>query len=94
MTYQDELARPMASAAGRCFDGSKVRIGADGHVGDVLWGEVDAGSSQKVGSSVFASATEVVDAIQDGAQLAAVFPAPGGRSSEASAGVCVRDRRT
>lgn len=75
MTYQGERARPMASEKGRCFEVSKVRIGADGHVSEVLWGEVDAGSDRDVGARVRASAAEVVDAIHDGAQVAAVFPA-------------------
>lgn len=74
MTYQGERARPMASEEGRCFEVSKVRIGADGHVSDVLWGEVDGGSDRDVGARVVASAAEVVDAIHDGAQVAAVFP--------------------
>ena len=73
MTYQGERARPMASENGRFFEVSKVRIGADGHVSDVLWGEVDAGSDLDVGAPVLASAAEVVDAIHDGAQVTAVF---------------------
>ena len=74
MTYQGERARPMASENGRYFEVSKVRIGRDGHVSDVLWAEVDAGSDRDVGTRVLASAAEVVDAIHDGAQVAAVFP--------------------
>jgi hypothetical protein len=73
MTYQGERARPMASETGRCFEVSKVRVGRDGHVSDVLWGEVDAGSDRNVGALVVATAAEVVDAIHDGAQVAAVF---------------------
>jgi hypothetical protein len=73
MTYQGERARPMASENGRFFEVSKVRIGPDGHVSDVLWGEVDAGADRAVGARVVASASEVVDAIHDGAQVAAVF---------------------
>ena len=74
MTYQGERARPMASENGRFFEVSKVRIGPDGHVSDVLWGEVDAGSDRAVGVRVVASASQVVDAIHDGVQVAAVFP--------------------
>ena len=73
MTYEGVRARPMASESGRLFEVSKVRIGPDGHVSDVLWGELDAGSDQHVGTHVVASAAEVVDAIHDGAQVAAVF---------------------
>ena len=74
MTYQGERARPIASEEGRCFEVSKVRIGADGHVSDVLWGEVDGDSDHDVGARILASAAEVMDAIHDGAQVAAVFP--------------------
>lgn len=74
MTYQGERARPMASENGRFFEVSKVRIGPDGHVSAVLWGEVDAGSDRAVGLRVVAPASEVVDALHDGAQVAAVFP--------------------
>jgi hypothetical protein len=74
MTYQGERARPMATESGRCFEVSKVRIGADGHVSDVLWGEVDASSDRMVSARVLATAAEVVDALHDGAQVAAVFP--------------------
>ena len=73
MTYQGERARPIATENGRCFEVSKVRIGADGHVSDVLWGEIDAGSDRVVGTRVVATAAEVVDAIHDGARVAAIF---------------------
>ena len=77
MTYQGERAGPMASENGRYFEVSKVRIGPDGHVSDVLWGEVDAGNDRAVGARVLATAAEVVDAIHDGAQVEAVFSAKG-----------------
>ncbi len=63
----------MASESGRFFEVSKVRIGPDGHVSDVLWAEVDAKSDRAVGARVLATAAEVVDAIHDGAQVEAVF---------------------
>jgi hypothetical protein len=75
MTYQGELARQMASESGRAFEVSKVRIGADGHVSAVLWTEVGGKSDQAVGARVVAPVADVVDAIHDGAQVAAVFPA-------------------
>jgi hypothetical protein len=74
MTYQGERARAMPTEQGRCFEVSKVRIGPDGHASDVLWVEVNAGSDGDVSARVVASAAEVVDAIHDGAQVAAVFP--------------------
>jgi hypothetical protein len=73
MTYKGVRARPLESENGRLFEVSKVRIGPDGHVSDVLWGELDGGSDQHVGVRVVVSAAEVVDAIHDGAQVAAVF---------------------
>lgn len=75
MTYQGERARPMPTETGRYFEVSKVRIGPDGHVSDVLWSEVDAGQDRTVGAGVVATAAEVVDAIHDGAQVTAMFPA-------------------
>ena len=72
MTYQGERARSMATENGRCFKVSKVRINADDHVSEVLRGEVDGGSDRVVGTCVVATAAEVVDAIHDGAQGAAV----------------------
>jgi hypothetical protein len=63
----------MATENGRCFEVSKVRIGADGHVSDVLWGEVDAGPDRAVAARVVATAAEVVDAIHDGARVVAAF---------------------
>ena len=73
MTYQGERARPMSTERGRHFEVSKVRIGPDGHVSDVLWGEINSASDLKVGKRVVATVAEVVDAIHDGAQVAAVF---------------------
>jgi hypothetical protein len=64
----------MATEKGRCFEDSKVRIGAGGHVSDVLWGEVDAGPGRVVGARVLAPAADVVDAIHDGGQVLAAFP--------------------
>jgi len=75
MTYQGERARAMASEKGRCFEVSKVRIGSDGHVSEVLWSEVGGGSDRDVGARVLAPAAEVVDAIHNGAWVAAIFPA-------------------
>lgn len=75
MTYQGERARSMASESGRSFEVSKVRIGKDGHVSEVLWGEVGARSDRPVSAAVLATAAEVVDALHDGARVSAVFSA-------------------
>ena len=82
MTYQGERARAMASEIGRVFAVSKVRLGADGHVSDVLWAEVGGKSDQDVGERVVVPVAEVVDAIHDGAQVAAVFSSFNGRLPE------------
>ena len=82
MTYQGERARPMADESRRFFEVSKVRIGSDGHVSDVLWGEVNAGSDRAVGRRVLATAAEVVDAMHDGANVSAVFPRSSGHRPE------------
>jgi hypothetical protein len=75
MTYQGERARQMASESGRAFEVSKVRIGADGHVSDVLWTELGGKSDEAVGTRFVVAVADVVDAIHDGARVAAVFPA-------------------
>jgi hypothetical protein len=71
MTNQGERARALGSAKGRFFDFSKVRIAVGGHVGNVLWGEVDTASDHDIGTRVVAMAADVVDAIHEGAQVAA-----------------------
>ena len=73
MTYQGERARPLATESRRFFEVLKLRIGADGHVSEVLWTEVNGAADRDVGPRVRAMASEVVDAIHDGAQGAAVF---------------------
>jgi hypothetical protein len=72
----------MATENARVFEVSKVRLGADGHVSDVLWAEVNAGSDLAVGARVMAPVAEVVDAIHDGAQVAAVFASSPARLPE------------
>lgn len=77
MTYQGVRARELATAMGRVFEVSKVRLGADGHVSEVLWVEVDAASDHDLGPRVVASVAEAVDAIHDGAEVVALFPSSG-----------------
>jgi hypothetical protein len=74
MTYQGKRARPMANENKRFFEVSKVLVGTDGHISDVLWSEVNAGSDLEVHMPVLAKTAEVVDAIHDGAQVTAAFP--------------------
>jgi len=73
MTYQGERSRPMATENGRYFEVSKLRMGTDGQVSEVLWCEASMGSDHALGTRVVAAASEVVDAMHDGAQVAAVF---------------------
>ena len=73
MTYQGERARPLANDSGRYFEVLRLRLGADGHVSEVLWAEVNAAANRDVGPRVLASAAEVVDALRGGAQVAAMF---------------------
>ncbi len=82
MTYQGERAHTIASESRRNFAVSKVRIDADGQVRDVLWTEVSGRSDQDVGAPVVAPVADVVDAIQDGAQVAALFSSSKGRLPE------------
>ena len=73
MTYKGARARPMASEDHRFFEVSKVRFDRDGHVCEVLWGEVSSASDQDVGPRVLAPVSEVLDAIHAGARVLAVF---------------------
>ncbi|MEO6911105.1 MAG: hypothetical protein ABI158_09295 [Edaphobacter sp.] len=79
MTYQGERARPItvknASELGRCFEVSKIRLDADGHVSDVLWTEMNTASNQAAYAAIVSPAAALVDAIHDGSQVAAVFSA-------------------
>lgn len=76
MTYRGERSGFLATEQGRVFEVSKVRLSSDGHVRDVLWGEVDTASGQYVGPRMEVSAADVVDAIHDGAQVVALFEKP------------------
>ncbi|MDP2015821.1 hypothetical protein [Hydrogenophaga sp.] len=75
MTYRGERSRELATEQGRVFEVSKIRLAADGHVLDVLWGEVNSASGLDVGAEAQASAAEVIDAIHDGAKVLALFEA-------------------
>jgi len=73
MTYQGERARPIADEGGRAFEISKIRLGGDGHVRAVLWCEVLTRSDHLAGAPVVVPVADVVDAIHDGARVAAQF---------------------
>ncbi len=76
MTYQGERARELVDEPRRVFEVLKVRLSADDHVRDVLWGQVGTATDHEPGLLMEASAAEVVDAIHGGADVVAVFEAP------------------
>ncbi len=75
MSYQGARARPAANESGRVFAISKVRLSDAGRVTDVLWAEINAKSNLDIGPSTIVPVADVIDAIHDGAQVSAVFPA-------------------
>lgn len=82
MTYQGARARAADSEIRKVFVVSKIRLDPSGHVTDVLWSEVNAKSNLDVGNEVVAPVADVVDAIHDGARVAAVFPVQQGHGPE------------
>jgi hypothetical protein len=75
MSYQGARARSEADETRRVFTVSKVRLNDVGSVIDVLWAEINAKSNLDIGESVVVPVADVIDAIHDGAQVSAVFPA-------------------
>lgn len=82
MTYQGARAREPVNEKARIFEVSKVRLAADGHISEVLWGAVDAASGHDLGPRAMATVAEVVEAIHDGAEVLAVFSTPSRRLPE------------
>ena len=76
MTYQGAKARPLDGETNRFFSISKIRLDPAGWPTHVLWGEVNAGSDLDVGAQRVAPVADVVDALHDGAEVAAVFLPP------------------
>lgn len=60
------------------FAVSKVRLDPTGTVTDVLWGVVDTKSNHWVSPEVVTTTREVLEAIDKGDQVVALFPATGG----------------
>lgn len=75
MSYQGARARSEDDETRRVFAISKVRLNGAGSVTDVLWSEINAKSNLDIGVSVVVPLADVIDAIHDGAQVSAVFPA-------------------
>ena len=82
MTYQGARAREPVNEKARLFEISRVRLGADGHISEVLWGAVDAATGHDLGPRAMATVAEVVEAIHDGAEVLAVFSASSRRLPE------------
>ena len=76
MTYQGAKARPLDGETKRVFSISKIRLDPAGWPTHVLWGEVNAASDLDVGAQRVALVADVVDALHDGAEVAAVFLPP------------------
>ena len=64
------------------FAVSKVRTNGEGYVTDVFWGVVDTKSNRWVSPEVEAPVVEVLDAIHNGDQVVALFPATHGHLPE------------
>jgi hypothetical protein len=73
MTYQGARVQPAQDESTRVFEVLKVRLDSIGRVSDVLWTEVDTKSGGELGGPVRAALAEVIDALHDGARVAAVF---------------------
>jgi hypothetical protein len=76
MTYQGARAQPLDSEAKRVFSVSKIHLDAAGWATHVLWSEVNAKSNADVSAHVVVPVADVVDALHDGAQVAAVLLPP------------------
>jgi hypothetical protein len=77
MSYQGARAQVEADESRHVFAVSQVRLGADGHIAEVLWAEWNPKSNLAVGEAVLRSVADVVDALHDGAQVLALFGRPG-----------------
>ena len=72
MTYQGERARPVADEVHRIFEVSAVRLDPLGWPTEVLWAEISAKSNLDVYAPVMVPVADVVDALQDEAQVVTV----------------------
>jgi hypothetical protein len=76
MTYQGERARPEADEKRRVFEVSAIRFDPDGWPTEVLWAEISAKSNLDVSKPVLVPVADVVDALQDEAQVMTVCLPP------------------
>ena len=82
MTYQGARARPIDSEEKRFFSVSKIHLNAAGLATHVLWSEVNRKSNNDVGTPVVVPVADVIDAIHDGAHVAAILLPPHTHSPE------------
>jgi hypothetical protein len=76
MTYQGARAQPQQSESRNYFSVSQIRLDAHGRATHVLWSEVNPKSNLDVAAAVVATTDEVVDALNDGANVFAVLLPP------------------
>jgi len=76
MTYQGARARPFETEVQRVFEVSVIRLDPQGWPSDVMWVEVSAKSNLDVGVPLWAPVADVVDALQDGAQVLTISLPP------------------
>ena len=72
MTYQGERARPAVDEERRYFEVSAVRLDPLGWPTEVLWAEISTKSNLDVYAPVIVPVADVVDALQDEAQVVTV----------------------
>jgi hypothetical protein len=76
MTYQGARAQPLQTESRNYFSVSQIRLDGHGRATHVLWSEVNPKSNLDVAAPVVATADEVVDALNDGANVFAVLLPP------------------
>jgi len=76
MTYQGARSQPVDSEKNRFFSVSKIHLNTAGWATHVLWSEVNAKTNQDMGEPVVVPVADVVDAIHDGAHVAALLLPP------------------
>lgn len=79
---RSDYFQPNTGAIMSVFAVSKVRTDAEGTITDVFWGVVDTKSNRWVSPEVAAPAAEVLDALHNGDQVVALFPATHGYQPE------------
>jgi len=73
MTYQGARARPLDDETKRFFSVSKIRLDSAGWATHVLWNEVNPKTNGDVGVPVVVPVSDVIDALRDGASVAAIY---------------------